>query len=181
MSQQLDRESLARILEAKDIGRLPFSTLLRLFRDEITDFLPDGVCQVDHQRWETRSLFTSPGPRAPAPRQPAGTVERAANRTAMHHLPGQHHRCRRRRRSERGLYFHQQEPATRFCTRSRPAVQTIRGFRANPLTAFTLSNGRRRCTIKTGTICPPQIAPSSCSDWRPWRKSCSQAPGLSFR
>jgi len=64
MSQQLDRESLGRILEAKDIGRLSFATLLRLFRDEITDFLPDGVCQVD-PRDGSQVLFTSARARRP--------------------------------------------------------------------------------------------------------------------
>lgn len=49
MSQQLDRQTLANILQAQDIQSLSFSDLIRLFREErgSSNFLPDGVYQVD--------------------------------------------------------------------------------------------------------------------------------------
>jgi len=71
MNQRLEREKLARILEAEDIGRLSFSTLLQLFRGEITDFLPDGMYQVDPRNGD-RILYHSsrahrPHDNAPSP------------------------------------------------------------------------------------------------------------------
>ena len=79
MNQQLDRESLARILEAEDIGKLSFSTLLRLFRDEIADSLPDGICQVD-PRDGTPVLFTSARARRPHDNLPEPSSEPRAER-----------------------------------------------------------------------------------------------------
>jgi galactose-1-phosphate uridylyltransferase len=58
MSQQLDREMLARILRAENVESLSLSELLGLVEGEITRFLPDGVCQVDPRNGD-RILFTS--------------------------------------------------------------------------------------------------------------------------
>jgi len=64
MSQQIDRETLAQILRTEDIETLPFSELLRSFREEITKSLPDGVCQVDPRNGD-RILFASARARRP--------------------------------------------------------------------------------------------------------------------
>jgi galactose-1-phosphate uridylyltransferase len=58
MDQQLDRETLARILRAEDVASLSLSELLGLVKGEITKFLPDGVCQMDPRNGD-RILFTS--------------------------------------------------------------------------------------------------------------------------
>ncbi len=58
MSQQLDRETLARILHTEDVKSLSFSTLLELVKGEVTEFLPDGVCKIDPRNGD-RILFTS--------------------------------------------------------------------------------------------------------------------------
>ena len=64
MSQQIDREALARILRIEDVESLSFSKLVGLFEDEITDFLPDGVCQTDPRNGD-QVLFTSARARRP--------------------------------------------------------------------------------------------------------------------
>ena len=58
MDQQLDRETLARILRAENVAGLSLSELLGLVKGEITRFLPDGVCQMDPRNGD-RILFTS--------------------------------------------------------------------------------------------------------------------------
>ncbi len=47
MSQQLGRDALAGLLQAEDVETLSFSDLVELVREEISDFFPDGVYQVD--------------------------------------------------------------------------------------------------------------------------------------
>ena len=66
MSQQIDRETLARILQAENIEPLSFSEILRLFREEegIADSLPDGICQIDPRSGD-RILFSSSRARRP--------------------------------------------------------------------------------------------------------------------
>jgi galactose-1-phosphate uridylyltransferase len=58
VNQQLGRETLARILEAEDVEGLSFPELVRLYEDEIADFVPDGECQVDPRNGD-RILFAS--------------------------------------------------------------------------------------------------------------------------
>ncbi|MBC8446811.1 MAG: hypothetical protein H8D78_03590 [Chloroflexi bacterium] len=66
MSQQIDRETLAQILQAQNVEGLPFSELLRLFREEgeTKDFLPDGAFQVDPRNGD-QILFNSSRARRP--------------------------------------------------------------------------------------------------------------------
>ncbi|MBC8254340.1 MAG: hypothetical protein H8E35_09925 [Ardenticatenia bacterium] len=49
MNRQLDRETLAGILQAEDIEGIPFPDLVRLFHEDkdLSRFLPDGVYQID--------------------------------------------------------------------------------------------------------------------------------------
>ena len=64
MSQQLDRDTLARVLWTEDIESLSFPELVGLIEDEITDSLPDGVYQVDPRNGDL-ILFTSARDRRP--------------------------------------------------------------------------------------------------------------------
>jgi len=70
MSQQIDHETLIQILEAEDIESLSFSELIRLVREEISDALPDGVCQIDPRNGD-RILFSSSRARRPHDNLPA--------------------------------------------------------------------------------------------------------------
>ncbi|MCK4449121.1 MAG: hypothetical protein KAX26_00870 [Anaerolineae bacterium] len=79
MSQQIDRETLAQILRTEDIETLPFSELLRSFREEITKSLPDGVCQVDPRNGD-RILFASARTRRPHDNLPEPANGRKAER-----------------------------------------------------------------------------------------------------
>jgi galactose-1-phosphate uridylyltransferase len=79
MSQQIDRETLAQILRTEDIETLPFSELLRSFREEITKSLPDGVCQVDPRNGD-RILFASARTRRPHDNLPEPANGREAER-----------------------------------------------------------------------------------------------------
>lgn len=82
-SQQLDRQTLERILQANDIEALPFPQLLRLFREEeaMARFLPDGTHQVDPRSGE-RILYNASRARRPhdnaPPAQDPGTTQECA-------------------------------------------------------------------------------------------------------
>jgi galactose-1-phosphate uridylyltransferase len=78
MSPQIDRQTLARILQAKNVERLSFRELVKLFQQEeaIADYLPDGDWQVD-SRDGSRILFHSSRARRPHDNMPVspGTRE----------------------------------------------------------------------------------------------------------
>jgi len=71
MTQQLDRSTLANILRSDDVETLSFPDLVKLFREEVDDFLPDGVYQIDprngdrvvyHSRRSRRPHDNAPSP-----------------------------------------------------------------------------------------------------------------------
>ncbi len=66
MSQQLNREALAAILQAEDLEALSFPELVELFRKEegICGFLPDGVYQIDPRNGD-RIIYNSSRTRRP--------------------------------------------------------------------------------------------------------------------
>lgn len=70
-SQRLDRQTLERILQANDVEALPFSQLLRLFRQEeaMAGFLPDGLYQVDPRNGDP-VLYNSSRARRPHDNHP---------------------------------------------------------------------------------------------------------------
>jgi galactose-1-phosphate uridylyltransferase len=72
MSPHIDRQALARILQAENVERVPFPKLVKLFRQEegITDCLPDGDWQVD-PRDGSRILFHSSRAQRPHDNIPA--------------------------------------------------------------------------------------------------------------
>lgn len=70
MSQHLDRATLLGLLQAEDIETLSFSDLARLVREEITDFVPDDVYQVDPRNGD-RILYNSSRARRPHDNLPA--------------------------------------------------------------------------------------------------------------
>lgn len=72
MSRQIDRGTLARILQTEDVETLSFPELVRLFQEEdgLADFLPDGICQVDPRNGD-RILFNSSRARRPHDNRPA--------------------------------------------------------------------------------------------------------------
>jgi galactose-1-phosphate uridylyltransferase len=77
MNRQLDRETLANILQAEDIEGLSFPELVRLFQEEkeLANFLPDGVYQIDPRNGD-RIIFNSSRARRPhdnRPTQPSPT------------------------------------------------------------------------------------------------------------
>jgi galactose-1-phosphate uridylyltransferase len=82
MSQQIDREALAQNLQAQDIGTLSLSELLRLFKEEITDSLPDGVCQIDPRNGD-RILFCSSRARRPHDNLPASPTGSEAEQVCL--------------------------------------------------------------------------------------------------
>jgi galactose-1-phosphate uridylyltransferase len=78
MSQQIDRQALARILQAENVESLSFLELVKLFQQEerIADYLPDGDWEVDPRDGD-RILFHSSRARRPHDNIPAspGTQE----------------------------------------------------------------------------------------------------------
>jgi galactose-1-phosphate uridylyltransferase len=74
MSQQLDRKALINILQAEGIESLSFPELVRLFREEkgISDFLPDGVYQIDPRNGD-RIIYNSSRARRPHDNRPPPT------------------------------------------------------------------------------------------------------------
>ena len=47
VKRQLDRDRLARIVDAEDVSEVPFDTLVGWFQAEVQESLPDGVAQTD--------------------------------------------------------------------------------------------------------------------------------------
>jgi galactose-1-phosphate uridylyltransferase len=71
MDQQIDRETLDQILQAKDVTALSFADLVKLFQDEQSraGHLPDGFCQTDPRNGD-RVLFNSSRARRPHDNRP---------------------------------------------------------------------------------------------------------------
>ena len=63
MTQQLDGEGLAAILQAEDVETLTVRDLVTLTREEIVDFLPDGVYQIDPRNGDRVLYHSSRGSR----------------------------------------------------------------------------------------------------------------------
>jgi galactose-1-phosphate uridylyltransferase len=82
MNQQLDRETLARILQAENVESLAFPEFLELVKGEITQFLPDGVCQVDPRNGD-RILFTSARGQRPHDNVPKSSGEAPVERECV--------------------------------------------------------------------------------------------------
>jgi galactose-1-phosphate uridylyltransferase len=78
MIQQLDRERLAKLVQAENIEAFSFPDLVELVRGEISEFLPDGVYRVDPRNGDL-VLYHSSRARRPHDNQPPPTeiVERA--------------------------------------------------------------------------------------------------------
>ena len=76
MRRELDRDGLARILQAEDVEQLAFPSLLDLFREEegIADSAPDGLCQIDPRNGH-RILFNSSRARRPHDNRPGREVQ----------------------------------------------------------------------------------------------------------
>ena len=75
MAQQLDRKTLDAILQASDVEALSFAELLKLFQQEegISEFLPDGVYQVDPRNGD-RIVYNSSRAHRPHDNQPPPRV-----------------------------------------------------------------------------------------------------------
>ena len=71
MNRQLDRETLTNILQAEDIDSLSFLELVKLFQEEkdLSNFLPDGVYQIDPRNGD-RIIFNSSRARRPHDNRP---------------------------------------------------------------------------------------------------------------
>ena len=63
MTQQLEREALEEILQAKDVGTLSVDDLMGLAREEIEDYLPDGIYRVDPRNGDRILYHSSRGGR----------------------------------------------------------------------------------------------------------------------
>jgi galactose-1-phosphate uridylyltransferase len=72
MSQQLDRETLANILQAENVEGLSFPELVSLFQEEkgISKSLPDGVYQIDPRNGD-RIIYHSSRARRPHDNRPS--------------------------------------------------------------------------------------------------------------
>jgi len=81
MSQQIDRQSLARILQAQDVETVSLSELVQMFREEegISAFLPDGVCVIDPRNGDS-VLFHSARARRPHDNRPPSSRNQQASR-----------------------------------------------------------------------------------------------------
>jgi galactose-1-phosphate uridylyltransferase len=73
MIQQLNGEALARILQAEDVETLTVRDLVVLTREEIVDFLPDGVYRIDPRNGDRVLYHSSRGSR---PHDNVPTAER---------------------------------------------------------------------------------------------------------
>jgi galactose-1-phosphate uridylyltransferase len=71
MTRQLDRQALASILQTEDMESLSLPDLVRLFHEEegISEFLPDGVYQIDPRNGD-RIIYNSSRARRPHDYQP---------------------------------------------------------------------------------------------------------------
>jgi galactose-1-phosphate uridylyltransferase len=74
MTQQLDRAALAPILRARDVEGLTVRELMALVREEIDDFLPDGVYRIDPRNGDRILYHSSRGSR-PHDNVPASETE----------------------------------------------------------------------------------------------------------
>lgn len=63
MNQQLERDALEAILQARDVETLSVSDLLTLTREEISSFLPDGVYRIDPRNGDRILYHSSRGSR----------------------------------------------------------------------------------------------------------------------
>lgn len=70
MNQQLTREMLNGLLQSENVTNLSFDMLVEMVREEVSDFLPDGVYQVD-PRNGNRILYHSSRARRPHDNRPA--------------------------------------------------------------------------------------------------------------
>jgi len=72
MEQQLSRKTLQKILQSENIEALSVADLIELFRVEegITNYVPDGICQIDPRSGE-RILYNSARARRPHDNRPA--------------------------------------------------------------------------------------------------------------
>ncbi len=72
MDRQLTGEALKKILQIEDIKQIPLSQLIEFFQAEkgLSDFIPDGICQVDPRNGE-RILYNSARARRPHDNRPA--------------------------------------------------------------------------------------------------------------
>jgi len=69
VNQQLEREMLNSLLQSENVEKLSFARLIELVREEVSDFLPDGVYQVD-PRNGNRVLYHSSRARRPHDNRP---------------------------------------------------------------------------------------------------------------
>ncbi len=71
IEQQLQRETLMKLLQADDLEQISFSQLVDFFQEEtaLANFMPDGVCQVD-PRTGDRILYNSARARRPHDNRP---------------------------------------------------------------------------------------------------------------
>ena len=74
MMQKLDREGVENILQVEDVGRVSVRDLLTLTRQEIKDFLPDGLFQIDPRNGD-RVLYHSSRGERPHDNIPESVVE----------------------------------------------------------------------------------------------------------
>jgi galactose-1-phosphate uridylyltransferase len=74
VTQHLDREGLGRILEARDVESLSVGDLIALTREEIDDYLPDGLCRIDPRNGD-RILYHSSRGRRPHDNAPKGRAK----------------------------------------------------------------------------------------------------------
>ncbi len=81
--QRLERETLARLLQAEDVTQVCFDRLLRYFREEeeLDRFLPDGLYRIDPRNGD-RIVFNASRARRPHDNRPA-EVERAVGRACI--------------------------------------------------------------------------------------------------
>ena len=63
MTKQLEREALEEILQARDVEGLSVRDLLKLTREEIDGYLPDGICRIDPRNGDRILYHSSRGSR----------------------------------------------------------------------------------------------------------------------
>ncbi len=73
MTARIERNQLKRLLQSEDIEDIPFSELIRLFREEegLSDYLPDGIYVTDPRTGE-KIIFHSARANRPHDNKPAG-------------------------------------------------------------------------------------------------------------
>jgi hypothetical protein len=63
LTRQLERQALDEILQARDVETLSVGELAALTREEIADYLPDGICRVDPRNGDRILYHSSRGSR----------------------------------------------------------------------------------------------------------------------